>query len=199
MKKPPSNRTHTLLALFTSLEEAGDGREKLPLGEILHAIGARGFGPLLVVLALMLISPVGIVPGIPAICGFSLVLIGVHMIVGRRQLWLPGRLAHIKIGTGLLRGIAGHLRAILNRLHPILGQRRSALSASPLAVALIGCASVLSGLVIAFVGFIPGLPFALSWHLLAFGLGLSLRDGVLVAIGWILVLPEVALILWVLP
>ena len=50
-----------------------------------------------------------------------------------------------------------------------------------------------------FAGFIPGLPFALSWHLLVFGLGLTLRDGVLVAIGWAIVVPEIALILWLWP
>lgn len=171
----------------------------MPLQVVITAFGARGFGPLLLVMSLLLISPVGIVPGVPAMVGAMTVLIGLHMVIGRERLWLPARLGRIQIGTPLLRGAAAVLRKLMGWLHPVFGQRRAALSASPLAVALMGLTSALSGAIIIVIGFIPGLPFVLSWHLLAFGLGLSLRDGLLVALGWVVVLPELALILWLLP
>ncbi|KCV83190.1 exopolysaccharide synthesis, exoD [Actibacterium atlanticum] len=184
---------------MASLEQTGAGREKVALRAVIEALGARGFGPLLVVLSLLVISPVGMVPGVPAIVGATLFLIGLHMMIGRTRLWLPARLGRVMIGANLLRGAAKYLRKVMGWLHPVLGQRRSGLSASPLAVALIGITCVASGVIIIFAGFIPGLPFALSWHLLVFGLGLTLRDGVLVAIGWAIVVPEIALILWLWP
>ena len=41
----------TLTALFESLDAVGEG-ERLSIGEVLRVIGARGYGPLVLVLAL---------------------------------------------------------------------------------------------------------------------------------------------------
>ena len=45
-----------IAGLLADLEALAAGRESVPLGEVLAAIGTRGFGPVLVVLALLLIG-----------------------------------------------------------------------------------------------------------------------------------------------
>jgi hypothetical protein len=67
----------------------GEG-ETVSVGDIVEEIGGDAFGPLLLVPALFLVTPVSGVPGMPTIGSLIISLIAVQIVLGRDSLWLPG-------------------------------------------------------------------------------------------------------------
>lgn len=176
----------TLLEELSALARTAD---TITLGDFMATLGARGFGPVLIVLSVFLILPVGMVPGVPGTVALMLGLIGLHMLVRRRQLWLPPRLERVTFSSNMLAGASDRLRPIANRLRPVLAPRLPLFIDSFPALALIGAILIATGGLILAVGFIPGLPFALSLHVLVLGVALTTRDGLVALLGYALVLP----------
>ncbi|RYH12337.1 exopolysaccharide biosynthesis protein [Tropicimonas sp. IMCC6043] len=190
---PTSQDDPPLTEMLRALTETIGTRERVFLGELIDALGARGYGPVILLAAAMTLLPTGMIPGVPAFMGVILMLTGVEMLRGRRGLWLPPRLYGITLpGPALLRGIhraeptvrrlERHIRA---RLQFLITWRISLWSIAAILI-------VTSGVMIV-IGAIPGLPFVLALHLLAFGLGLTAGDGLFVVAGYAIFVPAAAL------
>jgi hypothetical protein len=65
--------------------------ETANIGMIIHFMGDRSFGALLLVLALPMALPIP-APGISVAFGIPLILISAQLLLGRRHAWLPARL-----------------------------------------------------------------------------------------------------------
>ena len=70
---------------------AGDGSGHLTLGEVVAALGDRGYGLLIFVLTLPNLLPIYI-PGLSAVFGIPLALIALQMMMGQPRPWLPAAL-----------------------------------------------------------------------------------------------------------
>lgn len=79
-------------------EVARDG--DVPLGALIANLGARGFGPLLILLSGIVMLPTGIIPGVPAVVGFALCIFATQLAFGQRVPWLPARLRRIVLDRG---------------------------------------------------------------------------------------------------
>ncbi|MCR9148952.1 MAG: exopolysaccharide biosynthesis protein [Rhodobacteraceae bacterium] len=178
-----------LSGLLADLAALAEGRERVSLDALLATIGTRGFGPPIVVLALLLILPVGMVPGMPGAVALTLAAIAVQLGLGRRCLRPPRRLREARIAARHLRAVIGRLRPLARRSERVLRPRLPRLTASRLAALTLAAALLATAAVVFVLGFIPGLPFMLAWPLLLIGLGLTARDGLAVAIGLALYLP----------
>ncbi|SMX34160.1 exopolysaccharide biosynthesis protein [Actibacterium lipolyticum] len=198
MSQPSQGADH-LASLINRLEQLSDGQDSLSLGDLLTALGARGFGPLLVTLATFLILPIGMVPGMPGIVAGFFIVIGAHMLMRRTHLWLPSRLQRINISGKLIRGSVDKARPVAKRLRPLLAPRLVGIVESPLIIRLIGLIVLGTGTVVLIIGFIPGFPFVMSFHILLLGLGLTGRDGLITLFGMVAILPEVILMFWLWP
>lgn len=65
-----------------------DGR--VSLETMLHALGRRSFGPIILVGGLLTLAPViGDIPGVPTLIGIVVFLLSVQFIAGRECPWLP--------------------------------------------------------------------------------------------------------------
>jgi hypothetical protein len=183
--------------IVNDLEAAIRGRERVRVGRLFAAIGRRGFGPILVLLALLQILPTGIIPGMADVVALGALLVAVALVRGRRRLRLPRRLRMRMIGTSLL---AGGLR----RIRPIAGwigrrvRRRLVWVIEGRAAELVIALALLSIAAIIFVlGLIPFLPFSFAIPLVLIGIGLAARDGaaVLVAYGMLALMPTTVAII----
>ncbi|KAJ55543.1 hypothetical protein ACMU_12685 [Actibacterium mucosum KCTC 23349] len=181
-------------SLLDTLEALAEAPGEVSLRQVLRALGPRSFGPLMVAAAGLLILPVGMIPGVPGAVAAMLGLIGVHLFVARAQIWVPKWLARRSVSSRLLGASARRARPWAHRLRPLLATRATGLVEGALSVRAMGLILVATGAVMFVIGFIPGLPFALAGHVLLFGLGLTARDGVLVALGYVAVLAEIGLI-----
>ena len=168
-------------------------REKVLLGELTDSLGRRGFGPVILLASTMMVLPTGMIPGVPAFMGLILILAGGQMLSGRHELGLPPRIYGIVLpGPALLRGIA-RAEPMARRLSRWLRLRWLFLVNGLLSRWMIALILIITSGVIIVIGAIPGLPFLLALHLVAFGLGLTVGDGVFVAAGYVIFLPAALL------
>lgn len=83
-------------SLSASLRELREGDGPLCVGEIVDAVGDRGFGLLLVILSLPSALPVP-APGYSTPFGLILAVLGIQMLCARSKPSLPGRARRMKI------------------------------------------------------------------------------------------------------
>ncbi|MBD3765672.1 MAG: exopolysaccharide biosynthesis protein [Rhodobacterales bacterium] len=196
MARPPQmNGGDAFDGILDTLARAAEAEDRLTLGQILAAIGTRGFGPLLVILALFLILPVGLVPGMPGAVAVVLALIAVEILTGGRALHLPRRLRGRTLRSALVLGFVRRVRPWTRWLHRLLHPRLVPLAASRAGLAAVAVTILGVAAVIFVAGVIPGLPFLLAFPVLLFGLGLTAHDGLAVALGYALILPLVGIAL----
>lgn len=167
---------------------AGNGGT-VEIGRLVDALGRRGFGPLLLVLSLLLILPIGAIPGVPAAVGLLVASMGVQIVLGGRGVWLPARLRRIGIGASRVDWAVARLKPATKRLRRVLRPRLETLAQSRVSLMAIGGVLVLAGLAMIAIGFVPGLPFLFALPVLVYALGLTGGDGLVVIAGHLLVLP----------
>ncbi|MDV7144803.1 exopolysaccharide biosynthesis protein [Tropicimonas sp. TH_r6] len=185
-----------LESMLQALVETIGTRQKVFLGELTDSLGTRGFGPVILLASAMTMLPTGIIPGVPAFMGLIMILAGGQMLTGHRELWLPPRIYAIQLpGPALLRGIA-RAEPIAIKLERYIKARWQFLVTWQVFLWLIALVMIFSALLIITIGAIPGLPFLLAMHILAFGLGLTTSDGRFILAGFVIFLPSAWLAAW---
>jgi hypothetical protein len=183
-------------ALYETLEElvrATEG-DTLTFGDLVRALGARGFGPIFLLLAVLVMLPTGAIPGIPALVGAVLVLLSGQLMIGWTTPWLPRRVLEMEISRERMRAGLEKARPAALRLGRVLHARLEFLASGPLALRAAAAAVTAAGLVMIPLGFIPLMPFFLGLPVLAIGLGLMARDGLFVSAGFAAFAPVIWLL-----
>lgn len=89
---------------------ARDGRDT-SVGEVVQAIGARGFSPLILLAGLVILAPgIGDIPGVPVATGLIVILVIVQMLMHRDHVWLPAWLSRRSVSNERLRKAVGWMR-----------------------------------------------------------------------------------------
>lgn len=158
------------------------GAERVSIGDVVERIGARGFGPLIFVPALVGASPLGGLPGVPTLMALVIVLIAVQILVRRGRIWLPGPLRRRGVTSQRLQGAIERARPAARGIDRWLGRKLDPLTSAParvLAALIVICLCVL----------VPPLelvPFAALAPMLAIaliGLAIAAQDGILMLVG----------------
>lgn len=153
--------------------------ETVTLGELRDRLARRGFGLLMIVLALPTLIPV-LPPGSAAFIGLLYILLSLQMLVGREVPWLPSRVSRIRLSARTITALRDRgvpfLRRIerFSRPRPLLVDERLAARAVALVVLLLG---VILLTPLPFLNTLPALAVMLM------GIGLLNRDGMFIAAG----------------
>ena len=137
MQTTPTHDTHHSLA--DTLEnihfETKDGGPSI--GELADAVGDKGFGVLLMLLALPSALPIP-APGYSIPFGIAMAIIAAQIFIGRQTIWLPKRImafrVHPKLASKMLKTGAGFLRRIETLIKPRLRWMHSKAGHSALAI-----------------------------------------------------------------
>ena len=170
-----------LTGVLDHLDDSAEG-EELSVGDILDSLGSRGYGPLLIAVSLIELLPTGAIPGVPTLVAVLVVLLAGQLLLGRSAPWVPGRLRklhfkHEKFETGRDK-IKPWTQKIDRALKPRLPQLVSSSAERVVAVVCIVLALTMPPLeLVPLASSVPSAAIGL------FGLGLSARDGLLVALG----------------
>lgn len=109
-----------------------DARDGLTIQDMLDRVGARSFGAALLVPALILVSPLSIIPLMPTIGGLVILTISIQAFFGRNQLWLPRFLASRRLTAPQLKRAVAYLRKPAGWLDSKSRHRLRFLSAPPM-------------------------------------------------------------------
>ena len=64
---------HTLAYLLDSMERAAE-KETVSINDVLHEIGDRSITPLILIVALLLVSPLSGIPGVSTLAAVTIIL-----------------------------------------------------------------------------------------------------------------------------
>ena len=173
-------RTLGTRELLDALAE-GDPEDDLKLEDILAGLSRQVFGMLLFVATLPAFIPI---PGVGGAVGGPLtVLVGVHLLVGMRRLWLPGFIARRGPRRGTLQAFDRRIAPWLSRLERLVKPRRTGLIEHRAASMFTGLLLVLLGILLALP--IPFTNYLFGLLLLTYAFALLERDGLLMLLCWV--------------
>ncbi|TNC66628.1 exopolysaccharide biosynthesis protein [Rubellimicrobium roseum] len=173
------------------LHETGEDKDKVSVGDVVEALGDRGYGPLLFVPALIEISPIGGIPAVPSILALIIALFAVQIALGREKMWLPGFLRNLSVTGDRMKRATDKLQPVARWLDRWFHGRLEWLASDK----VLRVAAVLIVFLCLSVPPLELLPFASTAPMAAiasFGLAMTLRDGLLMALGFALSLATVA-------
>ena len=172
--------------LVDRLDRLARGRDEVRFGEIVEKIGSEGHAPLLMIVAILMVLPLGMIPGVGGALGLIVAAIGLQMLLNRDGVWTPGPIRNRSLPADRLSGTVARIRPAAGWLRRRLKVRAAALASGRLSLALIALVLIAAGGSLLVLGAIPvatplvGLPVAV------FALGILARDGYVVAAGWVI-------------
>jgi hypothetical protein len=181
----PSN-LNDVLDEIEDAAEAQPASQPLTLGDLLNSVGRRSYGPLLLVIGLIAVSPLTALPGLTWASAALTIIVAGQMALGLPHLWLPKSALNIRIGRRQVTDGVEKSRPAARWIDHLLKARLQFLSKPPFAnlVALM----VLAAALITFpLGLVPLLPLIPGIAIVAFGLGVTARDGVWLLLGTLIV------------
>ncbi|MBK8197415.1 MAG: exopolysaccharide biosynthesis protein [Acidobacteria bacterium] len=178
------NRTGTaapvtnLRTLLRSLVLNTDG-EEVSVGELLHAIGRRAYGPVLLLLGFIAVSPLTIIPGANWFVATLTLIFALQIVIGRRLPWLPKSALEFRFKRDLLvKGAAGGEK-YAHMVDALVRPRLTFLTEAPF-VQVVALICVMAALITYPLGLVPFGPLLPGMTVLLFGLALTARDGAVV-------------------
>jgi len=171
----PVTNLRTLMRTLV-LNTEGD---EVSVREILAAVGRRAYGPVLLLLGFVAVSPLTIVPGANWFVATLTLIFALQIVVGRKTPWLPAELLEVRFKRDLLVASARAGEKYAHMLDALVKPRLVFLTAAPF-VQLVGLVCVMAALVTYPLGLFPLGPLLPSLAVLLLGLALVARDGVVV-------------------
>ncbi len=157
-------------------------REEVYLSTIMDALGTRSFGPALLLIGVVLVSPLSGLPGMPTTMGVALVLISLQLLMGREAFWLPRWVLDRHVSSArllrALRWLDRPARFIDWWLRP-----RLAVLASNGGTVLIAAVCLPLGLGMPVMEIVPFSATAAGLAVVLFGLAMVAVDGLFVLLG----------------
>lgn len=166
-----------LSAVLDQLDKAGES-ETVSIGSAVEATGARSFASLMLVFALIAVSPASIVPGVTSIVAVLEFLLVTQMIAGRGHVWLPDMVSDREIGGERLRSAVSWLRKPITVVDHVLRPRLSFLTEKPCLYVWLFLILALT-LIMPFMELVPGSGTVASGFIALVAAAVLTRDGAL--------------------
>lgn len=185
-----ADEPHSVGDILDAIDDLAGKQNEVAVGDVVEALGARGFGPFLIVMPLIDISPIGSIPGLPTAMAAIIMLIAVQMALGRAHLWLPGFVRRRAVSSSKVRKAVDKTRGVARFMDRWFHGRLPALTRGPFVrVAAIGVMVLACA-----VPPLELLPLATTIPMLAiaaFGLAITVRDGLLMIVATLLAMAAV--------
>lgn len=181
----PDDGTEEISKVLDDLDEAGDD-ENVSLGQIVDQMGDRSFAPMLLVPAIIMVSPISSIPGTPTISALIIGLTVAQMLYGRDSLWLPDFLLKRKVSSDRMHKAVNFLRKPVGYVEPVMKERLTFLADRPgNYLALFTCLCIT--LTMPLMEFVPMLASVAALAISLFAAGILVRDGLVLMMGYVVV------------
>lgn len=193
-----STRGHDLEDLLGKIEALADRDDRVRLRDLHDLIGVRAFGPLLLLMALVALTPIGAVPALPTALAIAVTLIAGQVVLGRNRLWLPDFVERRHVSSRKLKASVRALSRPAQWLDAVVRPRLERLTEPPFD-RLVALVCVAIALMIPPLEFVPFGVAAPALALALMGLALTARDGLVVILAAFVALCGAgAVLFWVL-
>lgn len=166
--------------------------------DVLNAFGRRTYGPILFVIGLVSLSPVGAIPGASILFGSLIVILMAQYIVRDAAPWVPGWIRRRSVPSDKAQAAVDKLNPYVERIERVVHPRWHALTIPPwtyvAALICIGLALTMYPLALVPWGVMPP-----SFAIAVLGLGMISGDGLLIAIGIAASVAALAAAIWLIP
>ena len=167
------------------LDDLAAKGDKVRIGDVLDDFGGRSFGPFIMLPALLEITPVGGIPGIPTFLAVVIALVAVQLLFGTDHIWMPQFLQNRAVTSKKLHKGIAKLRGLAHWLDEHSHGRLEFITEGvwvkvAAAVVILLCCTVPPLEVLPFASSAPMLAIA------AIGLALIVRDGFLMLAAFVL-------------
>lgn len=153
----------------------------LTLGGVLDDLGDRSYGPLFFIIGVIIMLPIGAVPGVPIILGAVLIILAVQFVIGLTHPWMPARLRALSLTEQKAREVRRRIGGVLAFFDRFIDERARWAVSRGMRV-FFAVAIILLSLTMIPLEFIPFGVAAPGAAIAAFGLAIVARDGVLAMI-----------------
>lgn len=174
----------TLYQVMERVQSAGEG-ESVSVQDMLDAVGTRSFGPVLLVPAMIILSPISGIPTVPTVGAVIICLIALQLLCGRRSIWLPRWLLNLSLRRTTLDRAARFISPLARAVDRLLKPRLSFFVRRPFSQVI----ALLCILAAATMPVLEPLPFMASTAaavICVYALALVAHDGLLVLIALLL-------------
>ncbi|MFW6323262.1 MAG: exopolysaccharide biosynthesis protein [Guyparkeria sp.] len=180
--------------MLDRLDDLGASRERVTVDDVQACLGRDAFGPALLTLGLLALSPVGDIPGAPTILAIFIFGVGAQMAAGRNRPWLPRALARRSVRGRHLCRAASLFRPVVRVLAAVIWARLTFLTEGLFARAIAGTCAILA-LTLPPLEFVPFGATVPSSVISGLSIALVARDGLLALISFALMIAGGFLIL----
>ncbi|WP_051440848.1 exopolysaccharide biosynthesis protein [Ensifer sp. WSM1721] len=177
------NDRRSIGALADALLAGAARQARLSLGELLRLIGDRSFGAVLVLAAGTNLSPAGMVPTVSTVLAGVVAFTSLQIVAGLQHIWLPRFLRQKTVSRRIVESTGRTMKKWSSWLDPWLTRGLHPLARKPFdRVAALIC--ILLSLTVPFLEFLPWVTNVPMTIIAIFGLGLLVRNGLLMGVGF---------------
>lgn len=183
MAEQQTKDPHSIGDVVEGLEELADSEQDVRIADVLDKFGSRSFAPVMLVFALLEISPIGVIPGMPSFLALCVALVAVQLLFGRDHIWVPKWISDRSVGAKKLHKATDKLENPADRLDGIAKKRLEILTRGP-------ALQVAGGFIILLCLLVPPLevlPWASAGPMLAISvicLAVLVRDGLAMLVAY---------------
>lgn len=159
--------------------------ERLTLRDLIEAFGTASFVPALMVPAILVVSPLSGIPLFSSVCGLTIALVALQMLLRRDHLWLPGFLMRRTVNGERLTGGMRRLHRIAAWIDRYSRKRLHLLTVGP-GIAVPQTLSMVSGASMPFLELLPFSSSILGTAVLLFSVSFLAFDGLFVLGGMVM-------------
>lgn len=167
-----------------AIEDETEG-EKISFGDIVEALNHRGFGTLLIAPALIGVLPTGAIPLMPNVITLFVILIASQILLGRTYPWMPKRLKSFSFDRETFKKSVKKAKPYTEWIDGFFHPRLKFLTGD-LAQRVVAFFCIFLAISISILGFVPFAAAIPCFAILMFGLGLTVHDGLLTGIGFLI-------------
>ncbi|MEM5477912.1 exopolysaccharide biosynthesis protein [Pacificibacter sp. AS14] len=178
-----STTTDTVSGIIDKSVEVAHGRDKVCVADLVASLGRQVLLSMLLLPALAVVTPLSGIPGFSSLCGITIALVGMQLLWERDTIWLPDWIMRRKLSAARLEKAVKWLDGVATWCDKISRPRLQVLVQKPGAIfAQIMC--ILSGAAMPFLELVPFSSSMLAVAISLFAVGLVMRDGLFVLVGF---------------
>lgn len=181
----PKRQVRDLNSLLDVIEDKvrADGVSgDVTVRDVMEVIGRRAYGPLLLLIGLISISPLTVVPGATWALALVTLVVSLQLLFHSGTPWLPKPALNMRLSETQLEKFIKSARPTARGVDKVIRPRMQFLADAPW-VLIIALLCILAALITFPLGLIPFAPVIPGLAVVVFGLGLTARDGLLLALG----------------